>query len=100
MDNVDFAVKALELLESDAERIMRLIHVQRENLILPNCPLYQEVLDTQMFGLSREVDFAVRLGLITREDGKRILDRLEEELACLDAEVPRGPSASQPDAGY
>ncbi|HHO81330.1 MAG TPA: DUF1507 family protein, partial [Bacillaceae bacterium] len=47
MDNVDFAAKSLEILESDAERIMRLIRVQRENLVLPNCPLYQEVLDTQ-----------------------------------------------------
>jgi len=99
MDNVDFAAKALEILESDAERIMQLIRVQRENLVLPNCPLYQEVLDTQMFGLSREVDFAVRLGLISREEGKRILYRLEEELARLDAEVARDESVSRPDAG-
>ncbi len=38
------------------------------------CPLYEEVLDTQMFGLSREVDFAVRLGLIAEEQGKAMLD--------------------------
>ena len=27
---------------------------------MPQCPLYEDVLDTQMFGLSREIDFAVR----------------------------------------
>ena len=44
-----------------------------DNLTMPQCPLYEEVLDTQMFGLSREVDFAVRLGLIAEEQGKAML---------------------------
>ncbi len=50
---------------------------------MPQCPLYEEVLDTQMFGLSREIDFAVRLGLVDEKDGKAILDRLERELSAL-----------------
>jgi uncharacterized protein YlaN (UPF0358 family) len=40
-------------------------------------------LDTQMFGLSREIEFAVRLGLIEVKDGKAILDKLERELSAL-----------------
>jgi len=40
-------------------------------------------LDTQMFGLSREIDFAVRLGLIDPKDGKAILNKLERELSLL-----------------
>ena len=37
-----------------------------------------------MFGLSREIDFAVKLGLIEREQGKEILDALEKEfLYCM-----------------
>lgn len=74
---------ALKLLQEDANKIHRLIAVQLDNLTLPSCPLYEEVLDTQMFGLSREIDFAVRAGLITREDGREILDNLERKLAYL-----------------
>lgn len=78
-----FQEKALELLVNDADKIARLIRVQMENLTMPQCPLYEEVLDTQMFGLSREIDFAVKLGLIDREQGKGILDSLEQELSLL-----------------
>src|SRR5690625_6722352 len=62
--------KAHALLKADADKILRLIEVQIKNLTMPQCPLYEEVLDTQMFGLSREIDFAVRLNLITERDRK------------------------------
>lgn len=75
--------KALELLQEDAEKIAKLIEVQMENLTTRKCPLYEEVLDTQMYGLSREVDFAVRAGLIAQQTGKDILSNLERELAQL-----------------
>ncbi|HDG2222951.1 TPA: DUF1507 family protein, partial [Staphylococcus aureus] len=54
---------ALKQLTKDADEILHLIKVQLDNLTLPSCPLYEEVLDTQMFGLQKEVDFAVKLGL-------------------------------------
>ena len=78
-----FQVKAFELLTADAEKIAQLIRVQMDNLTMPSCPLYEEVLDTQMFGLSREIEFATKLGLIEREQGKKILDSLEKELSLL-----------------
>lgn len=78
-----FEEKALALLLADADKIARLIKVQMDHLTMPQCPLYEEVLDTQMFGLSREIDFAVKLGLIKRERGKEILDTLEKELSLL-----------------
>ncbi len=74
---------ALVLLKEDAQKIEQLIAVQLSNLTLPKCPLYEEVLDTQMFGLSREIDFAFRAGLINREDGQQILHELERKLADL-----------------
>ncbi|MBV2197668.1 YlaN family protein [Bacillus velezensis] len=80
---VDHQQKAFELLKLDAEKILKLIRVQMDNLTMPQCPLYEEVLDTQMFGLSREIDFAVRLGLVDENDGKESLDRLERELSAL-----------------
>ncbi|EGL81675.1 UPF0358 protein [Caldalkalibacillus thermarum TA2.A1] len=75
--------KALALLKQDAEKILKLISVQMDHLTMPQCPLYEEVLDTQMFGLSREIDFAIRLGLISEETGKQILSELEQRLAQL-----------------
>ncbi|MFC3884247.1 YlaN family protein [Bacillus songklensis] len=80
---IDHRDKAYALLKADADKILKLIRVQMDNLTMPQCPLYEEVLDTQMFGLSREIDFAVRLGLIEEQAGKALLDRLERELSAL-----------------
>ncbi|TFJ94781.1 YlaN family protein [Lentibacillus salicampi] len=75
--------KAYALLQADAGKILKLIEVQIENLTMPQCPLYEEVLDTQMFGLSREIDFAVRLNLISEYEGKALLENLERQLNRL-----------------
>lgn len=74
---------AYDQLNKDAERIFQMIKVQIDNLTLPQCPLYEEVLDTQMYGLQKEVDFAVELGLVDREEGKDLMLRLEKELSKL-----------------
>lgn len=73
----------MQLLQEDAKKIETLIQVQMENLTTRKCPLYEEVLDTQMYGLSREVDFAVRAGLLEESEGKELLSRLERNLAQL-----------------
>ncbi|MDP4161645.1 MAG: YlaN family protein [Bacillota bacterium] len=87
---VNHQERAYALLQADADKILKLIKVQMDNLTMPQCPLYEEVLDTQMFGLSREIDFAVRLGLINVMDGKEILDKLERELSVLhDASIKK-----------
>jgi uncharacterized protein YlaN (UPF0358 family) len=80
---IDHKEKANSLLKADANKILKLIKVQMDNLTMPQCPLYEDVLDTQMFGLSREIDFAVRLGLIDEKNGKLLLDELETELLLL-----------------
>lgn len=80
---VDHRERAYTLLRKDAEKIAQLIKVQMDNLTMPQCPLYEEVLDTQMFGLSREIEFAVRLGLVDEIDGKTLMDSLERELSVL-----------------
>ena len=74
--------EAYEQLNQDADRILHLIKVQMDNLTMPSCPLYEEVLDTQMFGLQK-VDFAVKLGLVDKEEGKSLMLRLEKELSKL-----------------
>ncbi|WP_409341107.1 DUF1507 family protein [Paenibacillus sp. MBLB4367] len=79
----DLNIKAIQLLQEDALKIEKLIEVQMDNLTTRKCPLYEEVLDTQMYGLSREVDFAVRAGLIQEQAGKDLLIKLERNLAKL-----------------
>lgn len=79
----DLNKRALTLLQEDANKIEKLIKVQMESLTNRRCPLYEEVLDTQIYGLSREIDFAIRVELITEDVGKQILTRLEFNLAEL-----------------
>ncbi|GIQ68708.1 DUF1507 family protein [Xylanibacillus composti] len=75
--------KAMDLLRQDADKIANLIEVQMANLTTRQCPLYEEVLDTQMYGFSRQIDFAVRAGLIVEAAGKELLSDLERRLAQL-----------------
>lgn len=79
----DLYQKAMDLLREDADKILKLIEVQMETLTNRRCPLYEEVLDTQMYGFSREIDFAVRAGLISDTAGKEMLSKLERNLAEL-----------------
>lgn len=83
MSEMNYKQKAYDQLKLDADKIMQLIKVQMDNLTMPQCPLYEEVLDTQMFGLSKEVDFAIRIDLIEEEVGKQLLTQLEKELSKL-----------------
>ncbi len=79
----DLGQKAINLLQEDADKIEKLIEVQMDTLANRRCPLYEEVLDTQMYGLSREIDFAVRAGLVSEQSGKMIMSELERNLAKL-----------------
>src|SRR5699024_3476910 len=80
--------KAYALLKEDADKILRLIEVQMDNAMSPQCPLYAEVLDTQMLCLSREMDLAVILGLISDDSGPQLLDTLEHKLSILHNAAP------------
>ncbi|MFV0558524.1 MAG: YlaN family protein [Enterococcus sp.] len=78
---------ALEVLLEDAERIKRLIRNQKNSLCISQCKAFEEVVDTQMYGLSRQVAFAVRLGIVTNEVGHQLLSDLEKDLNLLYSEV-------------
>ncbi|WAA11092.1 YlaN family protein [Fervidibacillus albus] len=80
---IDHREKAYTLLYAYADKIIKLIQVQMDHLTMPQCPLYEEVLDTQMFGLSRQIDFAVKLGLVDEKDGKELLNSVEKKLSAL-----------------
>ncbi|WP_265457406.1 YlaN family protein [Enterococcus sp. HY326] len=86
MDNIssDYAV---ELLLEDAERIKMLIRNQNNRLCIAQCKAFEEVVDTQMYGFSRQVTYAIRLGIVTREHGNQLMSDLERELNQLYNEV-------------
>jgi len=81
--NYDLHEKALQLLNNDSKKIVKLMEVQLNNLSLPKCPLYEEVLDTLIFGFSCKIDFAVQMGLITKSKGTKLLHDLEKKLSAL-----------------
>lgn len=80
MSNTIDTTTALEILMADAERIYQLITKQQATLCLAQCPAFEEIVDTQMFGFSKQVMYATQIGVITEEEGHRILSDLEKAL--------------------
>lgn len=77
MDNIKVEY-AKDVLMEDADRISKLIENQRHLCV--SCPAFEEVIDTQLFGFSKKIEFAVRMDLITEEEGHLILAGLEKHL--------------------
>lgn len=71
---------ALDILMADADKIYNLINSQKQHLCLAQCPAFEEVVDTQMYGFSKEVDYAVKIGVLTDIEGHRVLSDLEKNL--------------------
>ena len=44
---------ALEQLKENANKIYQLINQQKNHLCIAKCPAFEEVVDTQLFGLSK-----------------------------------------------
>lgn len=78
---------ALDVLGEEAKKIRQLISNQRNHLCIAQCKAFEEVVDTQMYGFSRQVDYAVRLGIITTQEGHKILAQLEQELNKVYSDV-------------
>ena len=70
----------LSLLKEDAEKIKSLIKQQSNTFCISQCKAFEEVVDTQMFGLSRQILFAQRLGMLSADEGQLLLTDLEREL--------------------
>lgn len=75
--------QALDILLDDATTIFQLIDNQNNQLCLTGCPAFNEIVDTQMFGLSKEISFAKKIGAIDSDKGERILNDLEMRLNDL-----------------
>ena len=78
---------ALKLLLSDADKIKQLIMNKKNSLCVAHCKAFEEVVDTQMYGFSKQVDFAVRLGVVDRAVAQQLLADLEHSLNQLYSDV-------------
>ncbi|MEY8444789.1 DUF1507 family protein [Enterococcus ratti] len=78
---------AVQVLKDEADRIKRLITNQKNSLCISQCKAFEEVVDTQMYGFSQQVGFAIRVGIIDKIKGQLLLSELERELNRLYSEV-------------
>ncbi len=62
------------------KRIKMLIRNQKNSLCISQCKAFEEVVDTQMLWFSRQVNYATRLGILTNDEGHRLLSDFEREL--------------------
>ena len=70
---------AKDVLLEDVEKISNLIENQRHLCVA--CPAFEEVIDTQLFGFSKKIEFAVRMDMIDEEEGQLMLSDLEKHLS-------------------
>ena len=71
---------ALVQLTENAKQIYQLISKQKTHLCLAKCPAFEEIIDTQLFGLSKQVEFAVAIGVVEANEGHQIMADLEYTL--------------------
>lgn len=79
--------EAKEKLDLEANRILQLIQSQKEHSCFAQCPAFEEVMDTQMYGFSKQIAFAISIGVITDAEGQKILNNLDQELNKVYTEI-------------
>ena len=79
MSNKLIYIKIRKRIEEDVMRIEDMISDCVSVKGQRKCPLYQDVIDTQIYGLSKEINLAVEIGCISQEAGRIILADLEDK---------------------
>ena len=79
MSNKLIYIKIRKRIEEDVMRIEHMISACVSVKGQRKCPLYQDVIDTQIYGLSKEINLAVEIGCISQEAGRIILADLEDK---------------------
>lgn len=78
-----FSAKVKNKIKEDIKKVEDLITAQLKIEKYRECPLYQDVIDTQMFGISKELELAVSVGLVTEVYAKKTLDSVERKLNAM-----------------
>lgn len=78
---------ALDVINVEAEKIKNLIKNQCNYECISQCKAFEEVVDTQMFGFSKQLEFAQHIGVINRKESQTLILELETELNQLYSDV-------------
>ena len=79
MENNLIFIKVRRRIEEDVVKIEEMINACVSVKAQRKCPLYQDVIDTQIYGLTKEINLAVEIGCISQEAGRIILADLENK---------------------
>lgn len=81
MNNNVLNDSAIQLLIEEADSILQILNNQ-ETLCL-SCPIYEEIIDTKMYGFSEKVNFAIELGVVDEVQGTELLSQLERDISLI-----------------
>lgn len=83
MENSLIFIKVRKTIEEDIMKIEDMIEAFLSVKGDRTCPLYQDVIDTQIYGLTKEINIAVEIGCLTEEAGRKILTDLEDKASLM-----------------
>ena len=87
MENNLIFIKVRRRIEEDVVKIEEMINACVSVKGQRKCPLYQDVIDTQIYGLTKEINLAVEIGCISLESGRLILADLEDKASEMYSNV-------------
>lgn len=86
---------AISALIDSAAGIRRLIGNQKAALCLTECPAFDDVADTRIYGFSCQVRFVVACGLLSQSEGDQMVTDLENDLAAIKQEASKRAAQSK-----
>ena len=87
MENNLIFIKVRRRIEEDVVKIEEMINACVSVKGQRKCPLYQDVIDTQIYGLTKEINLAVEIVCISQESGRLILADLEDKASEMYSNV-------------
>ncbi|MGX7111716.1 DUF1507 family protein [Gemella cuniculi] len=83
MENDLIFIKVRKRIEEDVMQIEDMIEACLSVKGEKKCPLYQDVIDTQIYGLTKEINLAVEIGCMSHDAGREILESLEDKADAM-----------------
>ena len=94
MENNLIFIKVRTRIEEDVVKIEEMINACVSVKGQRKCPLYQDVIDTQIYGLTKEINLAVEIGCISQEAGRIILADLENKASEMYSNIEEESKAN------
>ncbi|MDB6186641.1 DUF1507 family protein [Gemella haemolysans] len=94
MENNLIFIKVRRRIEEDVVKIEEMINACVSVKGQRKCPLYQDVIDTQIYGLTKEINLAVEIGCISQEAGRIILADLENKASEMYSNIEEESKAN------